>query len=237
MYNLVSQRLNEGVSGPAFYPISEITAALNEANRFFCLLTLGLETTNTWNVPSYSSNGNSPFFHMLTFFPSWIVPLRITTATGMKVRPTSIEGLAMRDSGWNNSPGAPTRYSSSGADFVGLYQQPAAGSTLLNVTFARQPLALINDADVPEIPAEYHPKLVDYAINRMRMAEGGQEFEKSLPLFNSFLDGAKHYGAYVRARNLGSRYDKVPIELEKYDLSKLLKLRGDLFPERKLQAV
>jgi hypothetical protein len=47
------------------------------------------------------------------------------------------------------------------------------------------------------------------------------------------MEGAKHYAAYVRSRNLGSRYDKVPFELEKYDMSQLLKLRKDLMPERR----
>ena len=33
----------------------------------------------------------------------------------------------------------------------------------------------------------------------------------------------------MRSRNLGSRYDKVPFELEAFDRSKLLKLRSDLY--------
>jgi hypothetical protein len=52
-------------------------------------------------------------------------------------------------------------------------------------------------------------------------------------LLQAFLDGAKHYAAYVRARNLGSRYDKVPFELENFDASQLLKLRRDLVPSRR----
>ena len=124
----------------------------------------------------------------------------------------------------------PQRYNHAGDDFLSLYQQPAATGTTLQVTYARAPLALAADTDVPEVPAEYHPKLVDYAIYRMRQAEGAQEFEKALKYFDSFLDGAQHYGAYVRSRNLGSRYDKVPFELESFDRSGLLKLRKDLVP-------
>lgn len=231
MYTLVSERLNEGVSGPTFYPTAEIIAALNEGNRFFCLLTLGLEKTASWNVPAAS-----PLVHMLTYFPDWIVGLRFTTAAGAKVRPARLEDLASLDSGWINSPGTPVRYASLGAGFVALYQQPAGSGTVLQVTYARQPLTLVLDTDVPEIPAEYHPKLVDYAIYRLRQVEGAQEFEKALDYLSSFLDGATHYGAYVRARNIGSRYDKVPFELESYDRSALLKLRADLVPQRKAAA-
>ncbi|MBV9448567.1 MAG: hypothetical protein JO345_21995, partial [Streptosporangiaceae bacterium] len=102
----VSQRLDEG-AGAAFYPTAEITAALNEAQRFFCLLTLCLEKTATWSVPSYGSNGSSPFFHMLGTFTDWIAPLRISTAAGAKVRPARLEDLNSLDSQWWNAPGAP----------------------------------------------------------------------------------------------------------------------------------
>jgi hypothetical protein len=220
----VSARLAEGSSGPVYYPKAEIVAALNEANRFFVLLTLGLETTAPWTVTAATT-----FFHMLTVFGDWVAPLRITDATGAKIRPARIEELTGLDFGWMASPGAPSRYCAMGADFLALYQQPAV-DTVVNVTYARAPLPLVNDADVPETPGEYHPSYVGYAINRLRQAEGAQEFEKSLPYFDGFLEAAKHYGAYVRARNLGARYDKVPFELESFDRSELLNLRKDLMP-------
>ncbi len=229
MQSLISERLNEGQSGPTFYTLAEITAALNEANRFFCLLTLGLETTASWNVPA-----STPFVHMLTVFPDWIVGLRVTTSAGAKVRPARLEDLASLDSGWINAPGAPQRYASLGAGFLALYKQPAAPGTTLQVTYARQPLTLALATDVPEVPAEYHPRLVDYGIYRLRQVEGAQEFEKSLEFLSAFLDGAAHYAAYVRARNIGSRYDKVPFEIEAFDRSRLLKLRKDLVPQRKV---
>lgn len=224
----VSARLNEGVTGPTFYPVAEITAALNEAERFFILLTLGLEVTAAWNLP-----GGTTFYHMLDYFTDWIVPLRITTATGAKVRPARLEDLASLDSQWMSSQGTPLRYVALGADLVALYQQPGTLGTTLNVTYARAPAPLVHATDVPESPAEYHARLVEYGIYRCRQVEGGQEFAKALPLLQAFLDGAKHYAAYVRARNLGSRYDKVPFELENFDASQLLKLRRDLVPSRR----
>lgn len=224
MGQLVSERLDEFVSGPVYYPLAETTAALNEAQRFFCLSTLALERTATWSVPSYASNNSSPFFHMLTFFPDWIAPLRLSTVSGAKVRPSRLEDLVSLDSEWINSPGAPYRYVSLGADLVALYQQPAAGGTSLMVTYARAPVALVNTTDVPEIPAEYHPLLVDYAIYRLRQVEGGQEFAKTLGLLAKFMDGVDRYGAYVRARNKGARYDTEPFEIASYDRSNLVKL-------------
>jgi hypothetical protein len=233
MYGLVSQRLNEGASGPVSYPTAEIIARLNEAQRFFMLLTLGLEVTAPWTVPAYLPGTQNMSFRMLTVFPDWIVPLRITTAAGAKIKPARLEDLNSLDSQWMSSPGTIARYVAGGADSVGLYHQPTVATTL-NVTYARAPVALADDADVPETPEEYHPNLVAYGVYGMRQGEGAQEFEKGLPFFDTFLDGAQHYAAYVRSRNLGSRYDKVPFELEKFDRSQLLKMRKDLMPGRKV---
>lgn len=223
MTSLVSGRLNEGATGPVFYPAAEIASALNEAQRFFVLLTLGLETTSAWSVPAFAANGSIPFFHMLQYFPDWIAPLRIATTTGGRVRPASLREMAALDSEWWHAPGTPSRYASLGADLLGLYQQFAAGGTL-NVTYARGPLALATLTDVPEVPVQYHPQLVSYGIYRCRQVEGGQEFAKSLTYLNEFFDGAIAYGNFVRARSLAARYDKRPFELAKFDRKKLLKL-------------
>jgi hypothetical protein len=218
----VSQRLAEG-SAAAFYPKAEIVAALNEALRLFSLLTLGLETTKAWNVPAATT-----FFHMLTYYPDWIVPLRLTDSAGAKVRPSRFGDLTSLDSGWISSPtpAGPYRYVAEGADFVAIYPQPMAIGQVINVTYARAPLALVSDTDVPEIPQEYHPRLVEYGVYRVRQVEGGQEFAKTLPMLGAFLDGAQNYADYVRARNKGSRYDAVPFELSSFDRSALMKGAG-----------
>lgn len=218
----VSQRLAEGIIGPTYYTTAEINAALNEGYRLFCLLTLGLESTASWSV-----SANTPFTHMLpvTGFSNWIAPLRITDSTGRKIRPARLADLESLDSGWRNSPGAPVRYTFLGADMIGLYKQPASGGTTLSVTFARGGSTLSADGDTPEVPAEYHPRLVDYGVYRCRQGEGAQEFAKAMTYFESFMAGAEHYANYVRARNLGAKYDTLPIEFSKFDRSTLLTRR------------
>lgn len=228
----ITARLNEAGSGPTFYPLAEQVAAVNEGQRFFCLLTLALETTLPWTVAA-----SSTWTHMLSVFPDWICPLRLSTTFGAKIRPSRLADLGAMDSGWLNSPlnapNIPSRYTSLGADLVGVYGQPTYAGLVLNWTYARAPVALVLPADVPEIPAEYHARLVEYGIYRLRQLESGQELQKALQCFNGFLDGAQHYAAYVRSRNLSSRYDKVPFELEGFDRSQLLRLRGDLYPDRR----
>lgn len=216
MYTQVSQRLAEGASGPVFYPQTEIIAALNEGNRFFCLLTLALEATKTWTVSAATT-----FFHMMTVsgFADWIVPLRIANASGQKIRPASVDTLNSLNPAWMASPGTPARYASLGSDLIALYSQPAGGGTVLTVTYARAPTALAADGDIPEVPATVHPHLVNYGIYRMRQGEGGGEFQKALPLLDDFLSAAEKYADYMRARNEGADYDTGPFELQAFDRS------------------
>jgi hypothetical protein len=230
----VSARLNEGASGPVYYPDSELGAALNEAQRLFCLLTLGLEITSPFAVPAAV-----PLLHMLPIFPDWIVPLRFSALAGAKVRPARLEDLGALDGNWLNSPvaGTPSRYAFTGGDLIAFYGQSTAQVTL-NCTYARAPVPLTIPTQVQEIPEEYAgPALVNYGIYRCRQGESGQELEKSMKYLGGFLDAATHYAAYVRARNAGSRYDNVPFELESFDRSKLLRLRVDLAPNRRITPV
>jgi hypothetical protein len=215
IYLQVSARLNEA-GAPAFYPVPEIIAAINEGQRVFTFLTLALETTVTW-TPAV----NTPFFHMLPLYPDFIVPLRIATASGSKVRPARLSELWSLDSQWPASPGSPMRYAAMGADLVALYQQPAAATPLI-LTYARAPVALAADVDIPEIPPEYHPQLVNYGIYHMRQVEGANGLAAALPLLADYLAAATEYGNYMRARNIGSGYDALPIELALYDKSRLL---------------
>lgn len=215
MRTRVGQRLNES-AGPVFYTAAEINAAVNEAQRFMVFLTLCLEITATWTV-----SGGTTFTHMLNVFSDWICPLRITDSTGAKIRPSTLAELGALDPSWIASAGNTVRYASMGADFIGLYQQNA-GSQTLTVTYAQAPAPLVLDTDVSAIPAEYHPRLVDYGIYRCRQVEGGQEFAKALKYLESFFGGVQHLSRYVRDRNNGAKYDKVPYELTNEDVAKLV---------------
>jgi hypothetical protein len=210
MVTRVSQRLNEAGT-PVYYPKAELVAALNEAQRYFVLLTLGLENSISWTP-------EATFTHMLSVASDWICPLRITDSTGAKVRPATLAELAALNPSWISSDTAITRYLSLGADFIGVYGQSFAA---LTVTYVQAPAALVDDTDVPAIPAEYHAALVSYAIYRCRMVEGAQEFSKTIPYHDRFMDAAKQYAGFVRSRNKGARYDKCPPEDEFFDRSKL----------------
>ena len=215
MVTLVGQRLNELT--PVFYPALEITAALNEADRLFTFLTLALETTAPWTPAA-------TFTHMLTVFADWIVPLRIGTSAGTKVRPARFADLWALDPGWPSSPGPAAHYAAAGADLIAIYQQD--GETL-SVTYARAPVTMVNPTDTPETPDEYHPMYLSYAIYRLRQVEGGEPFKAALPLLGEYLDAAGEYAGYMRARNIGSGYDTLPMEFALWDRSLLFGLASE----------
>ncbi len=216
MTTSVSARLNEA-AGAVFYPVEEIHRAILESQRLFALLTLSLQSTAAWSVPAATT-----FFSMTTIFSDWIVPLRLQTAAGAKVRTARLETLAALDPLWPSSPGAPTRYAIAGVDLLALYKQPATAGTVLSVTYARAPVALAADGDISEFPSEYHPEFISYAIYRCRQAEGADALASALPLLTSYLAAANSYAAAIRTRNKGSGFDRLPIELSEADISKLV---------------
>lgn len=199
------------------YPSANVYAALNEAQRLFCLLTLCLETT-----ASFSLTAGTVWYHVLTQLPDFLLPRRIV-GSGGRCRPATIAVLDSLDTRWRKSPGAPSRYCFNGLDLLGLYKQPASADTL-TITYAQSPAALVNPGDVPEIRETSHFALANYAAYAVRQPEGGQEFSKFLPYLNEFLDEATAVQKLVETKNLDARYEKSPFELAGMDRSRLLGL-------------
>jgi hypothetical protein len=213
----VSQRLDEGISGATYYTSTEVVDALNEAYRFFVFLTLGLETT-----APFALSAGTVWYHMLSTFADWIVPLRILLPNGAEVREATLSELDSLDQNWLNTAGTPARHAHVGIDLLAVYPQPAAGNVSLQVTYAQAPATLALATDTPAIPQEFHAALVDYAVYALRRKEGAQELRKVVPLLQRFLEEAKKYGDYVRARSAARGYSRTPIELRLADISKLL---------------
>lgn len=196
-----------------YYP--SVLDALNEAQRFFCLLTLCLETT-----ASFPLVATTAFYHVLPTFSDFLLMRRVLNSAGQRLRPAKLSELDALDSNWQSTPGIPTRYAMIGLDLMALYPQPAA-TDALTCTYAQAPVALANPGDVPAIPARSHYSLSNYAAYASREPEGGQEFAKFQGFFNDFLDEAQEIQELMKARNLDLRYEKNPFELAGVDRSTL----------------
>ncbi len=199
-----------------YYKTHEALTCLNQAQRLFVLLTLCLETTTNMQL------SGSAFYRALTFFPDWIAPLRIRIPGGAKLKPSRLADLAALDSSWTSRAGTPSRYSHSGFDLLGIYKQD---SSIVSVTYARSPVDF-TFATSPEIPEEFHPCLIDGAVPIMRLKEGQQEWQKTLPQWELFIAEVQRCATWVRARNLEQGLDRLPVEVRRFDMSSVVKKAG-----------
>jgi hypothetical protein len=217
------------------------TAAINEGQRLFVLLSLCLEATRELVLtPGVNMH------HMLTEqWTDWLVPLRVRlsndTATGQdakfdsmesdtgmfgeqaypglttnakpKLRPATLYQLAANDPAWINATGTPTRYGCIAWDLLFIDKKPTQSGQKLLITYARSPVPLVNDNDVPEMRDVDHECLMDYGEWRLRCNEGGQELTAAQAKLKSFLDNAKMRAQQVTARSLSLGYDRLPPEL------------------------
>ncbi len=215
------QRVGEIVGASdadVFFTDAEALVALNAAQNLFAFATLCLEAEGTLSVTS----GTSAYTPESTF-PYWLLPLRVRNSSDAKIRPATLAELDALDPLWQTRTGTISRYVSVGYNLLYVYKQATAS---LTVTYARSPVALALDADIPMIPEEHHPAVVDGAIPLLRLKEGDGELSKTLPYFERFVAAIQIEAGRVRRRNLN--YDHQPPELDKFDLSKLFKIRATM---------
>lgn len=241
--------------------VTATNAAVNEGQRLFAFLTLSLEATrdfaltpglshysmldegwNDWLVPlrvrlsNDTSAGTDTTFDTAEsdagMFNQQATP-GLTTSTNPKLRPSSLYQMAAKDDSFLTTQGTPSEYGVLGWDFLFLNRQPTQVGQKLLITYARSPVPLVNDGDIPEIHPADHDALIEYGEWRLRANEGGEELSNATPRLQAFLDTAKQRADQVRARALSLRYDRLPFELEDVDYSKLIRTRPDLPPYRK----
>jgi len=200
-----------------YFSSSEVLYRLNEGQRLFALLTLCLEKTST-----IALNAATPFRHLLSSIPDYLVPLRISVASGSRLTFGTLADLDAENDAWQKTAGAPTRYATLGLDLLAINKQPAGSGTSLDITHAYSPARLSAPANIPAIPEEYHLALADYAFHTLRIKEGGREFADTFASFQRFLADVEQCAAYVRQRSLAQRYDTLPFELRTFDRSRLV---------------
>jgi hypothetical protein len=214
------ERLGETAAAGSYYTAEEVRIAINEGQRLFSYLTLCLEST-----ASLTLTANQAWYTPLAAIPDWIAPLRvrISGTGGTKLEPKRLEQLDALSSTWQTESGPPRRYASLGPNLLAVHPQPSSGGAALAITYARSPVALTGAGQSPEIPEEYHPELIHYALPRLRSKEGAEEWAKNLPDFKRFWQAAKKMATFVRSRNQSAKYDTLPPEASWFDRSRWTK--------------
>ena len=201
-------RARVGDGGSSYWTAAEVAEAVNAAQRIFALLTWCLESRGTLSVLA-----NQAEVRLLAAFPSMIAVIRMENPDGERLFPTTVNGFAAGDDHWRAARAVyPGFYAVHGFDYALFFPAPS-GSVNLTVTYARGPAAVAVAGDVPEIPEEYHAALVDGAEPLLRLKEGGQEFAKVLPAWESFMGAARLCAQKVRERNKLAGADRYPAEV------------------------
>lgn len=213
--NDVLQKVDENPASPAFYTAARVDAALNSAQRLFCLLSLCLEGTATLTLAA-----DTPFQHILAQVSDFLVPLRLRIG-GAKILPGTPDDFAAIHHEWYGARGTPAYYAVLGVDLLGTHPT-VESETSADLTYAKSPAVMSGDSATPEIPEQYQPQLVHGAVFFLRLTEGGQELSTALEGMKEFLESAAACGDLVRRRNRAARYDRVPPEIRLSDLSRLL---------------
>jgi hypothetical protein len=206
----ILKQLDDDASVPVGYSRSEVLAALNEGQRLYCLLTLAYELRATISADAVTL--------VRTLVPDYLAPLRLQDAAG-RIRPGTLADLDALSSTWRtDTASAPTRYASAGANLLLFWKGITAHA--VELTYAAEPPTLTDGAS-PVITDVDWPALYHFARYRLRFKHGGQELQKSLDLFDQFMGVVKARANEVRARSVGVGYDTLPIELQRYDVSRM----------------
>lgn len=193
-------------SDDIYYLQAEALAAINEAQQQFALLTLCLETSGTVSLTS-----GTCFYSIRDSLTGYLVPLRLSIS-GARLEPARLTDLDARYFTWPATSGTPARYLQIGLNLLGIVPQQS-GSSTLTVIYAKEPAVLTTGTDTPEIPAEYHPALVKYALYYLLQKRGGQYLTLALEKWDEFLADAAQCAEYVRARYRARKYDTLPAEI------------------------
>ncbi len=201
------RRAGENPALPRFYTVAEAAAAINAAQNVFAFLTLCLEDTADLTVPA-----GAVLTPISTTAPRWIAPLRLEL-DAQKLQPGNLAQFRSLNPAWLDSSqrDTPQRYAMIGWDNLVAFPSPAI-DTILTSRFATAPVRLVTDGQEPEIPAEDHPALVDFALLRMTAKEGAEPMTAALSGLRSFLEVAKRRMSIVKARSIQLSYDTKPSE-------------------------
>ena len=212
------KRLDQDPAQPVYFTRAEVLDALNEGQRIFAFLTLCLE-----GMATFPLTAGVAFYSMLATYADWLLPLRVVRASdGEKVMPASLVELDALDDAWTSATSPASHYGCLGFDL--FFVRGTQGS--VTITYARMPAAIADSAvSSAEIPDAYQPALIDYAISRVRLKQGGQEFSKTLPNLKRFLDAVAACAKDVMARFARADNDRKPFELSGFNLKALMTVK------------
>ena len=182
------------------YPSATVTQLINDgysymATRSFCVM---------------ASSTLTPVAGQLIYdLPTDCVRVMrvFRTDTAEMVWPVDMARLDHKWSNWESATGTRFQwYFMLGLDRIVIGPIfSAVGGEAYSILYAQNPAEMDDDADVPEIPREYHEDLQDYATGRALLLDGSQEWlEKATKYLGDFQQATQRL-----RRQTGKTMDRV----------------------------
>lgn len=176
------------------WPRAELLGYLNEAQRDMARRTGFLRSVATLAVDATRTPATA--FYTL---PANVLEVKRVTLDGDQLHRTTVDALGNR---WEDVTGRANKYllGDYGPTRLRLYPYPTTAATTLKAHCILSPAALVNDADVPEVPADYRMALPYFAIFRAYL----KDFEAKDPAkgeaFRQMYENEVSHLARVAAR-------------------------------------
>jgi len=198
-----------------YRPDNVLDNSLNDGYQLASALSQGCERTVSFTY-SVSTGGYCAYLPSDFFLPVGIY------AEGQRMLPVRVADLYFLNVSWVDSIATaqlpPTYYWTLGAlgatPSLWLYPRPVV-DTRMRMTYSAIPERLVNDANVPKIPTEYHYILVQYAYAWELLKERGPLLaNKAYREFVKFSQQVNDLQAIVYRRAPDREWQMVPWDIE-----------------------
>jgi hypothetical protein len=211
--DLVAKYLDEDrASAQRYVSDTVIDLGIQYSARIYAFLTLAIEKSGNLTVAA-----GSTFASVLSTFPLWIAPLRITQNSAHIQRDTLMSFRA-RKNAWRNATGIPERYAQIGASAIAFHPPPVSSAVAtFSVRYAAFP------ANTDEIVPEDHQAIADGAAAIVAgLFLGGQTTAGADERLSRYMEAIKLRAEHVRQRSSQNRFDTLPTPVSKEALKNLL---------------
>lgn len=188
-----------GALGPTFYRSDELNRYIQEGLRMWNLLTGYWKTRALLTTPV----SPSPWFML----PGTITSNMRVAFNQSPLSPTSIHAMDMGRGAWESEttatggdvPTTPAVWAVGSVNMIAIWPTDAVGGNSLELDGIASTPILSTDASFVDIGQDELNQLLDFIEHIALFKEGGQEFQQSQALFQSFLRGASTRNALMMA--------------------------------------
>jgi hypothetical protein len=201
----VFRRLNESASSPVFWEDADVEDALNEGLEE---LSDSTEWYETYSVIGLLSN--LQYYDLRTLLSgTFLTPRSVQNQQNSRwMNYCTLRDLDFRTTRqWEAVTGEPEKVFLRGLWWLGTFPRSASDSGYLKFWHTAIPQPLVEDADTPEFPEEFHRALVEYAIYDLLCQDG--ETRKAMAHWAKYGAIEQSFNLYVQRRMTIDRISNV----------------------------